>query len=69
MYEPFKIVRKINNNAYVINLPSDMTITKMFNVADLHEYYPIKKVYPDDNSRTSSFEEGGTDAGDQDQNA
>jgi len=45
-----------------------MAMSKIFNVADLHEYYPTKKLYPDDNSRMSSFEEGGTDVGDQDEN-
>ena len=64
-YGPFRIVRKINDNAYVVNLPSDMTMSKTFNVTDLHEYYLTKELYPDDNSMTSSFEEEGTDAGDQ----
>ena len=45
-----------------------MAMLKTFNIADIHEYYPTKKLYPDDNSRTSSFEEGGTDVGDQDEN-
>jgi len=58
-YEPFIIVRKINDNTYVVYLPSDISISKTFNVADLHEYYPTKKQYPDDNSMMSSFGEEG----------
>ena len=55
-YGPFRIVRKINDNAYVVNLSSDMTMSKTFNVADLHEYYLTEQLYPNNNSRTSSFE-------------
>jgi len=56
-YGPFKIVRKINDNTYIIDLPSDMAMSKMFNIADLQEYYPTKKLYPEDKARTISFEE------------
>ena len=66
-YGPFKIVKKISDNAYVVDLPSDMTMSKTFNVAVSYDYHPTGKLYQDDNSRTSSFEEGGTDGGDQEQ--
>jgi len=35
-------------------------------VADLYENYPTEQMYPNGNSKTSSFEEGGIDTGDQD---
>ena len=37
-------------------------LSKMFNVADLHEHH--RATIPDYNARTSSFEEGGTGVGD-----
>ena len=46
-----------------------MAMSKTFNMGDLHGYYPTKKLNTNDNSRTSFFEEGEIDAGDQDENA
>ena len=63
-YGPFKIMKKINDNAYVVDLLSNMVMSKTFNVVNLYNYRPTKQLYPDDNSRTSSFEKGGTDVGD-----
>ena len=63
-YGPFKIVKKISDNTYVVDLPSAMTMSKTFNVADLYEYHLTERLYPDCNSRTYSFEEGETDVGD-----
>ena len=66
-YGPFKIVKTISNNAYVVDLSNDMATSKTFNVADLYDYHPTEQLCPDDNSRMSSFEEGETDVGDQEQ--
>jgi len=57
-------MKKISNNIYAIDVSSDMAMSKIFNVTDLYDYYPLEQIYPDYNLRMSSFEEGGTDVGD-----
>ena len=36
---PFRIIKKIGDNAYKIKLPPDLHIHLVFNVADLKQYY------------------------------
>ncbi|KAA0035682.1 DNA/RNA polymerases superfamily protein [Cucumis melo var. makuwa] len=36
---PFRIIKKIGDNAYKIELPPDLHIHPVFNVADLKQYY------------------------------
>ena len=59
---PLKILKKISDNAYVVDLPEDMNISPTFNVKDIFPYYPEKgDSLPQPNSRTSSFQEWGPD--------
>ena len=64
-YGPFKILKKITDNTYVVDLPSDMAMSKTFNEVDLYEYHPTEQLNLDYNSRTNSFKGEGPDVGDQ----
>ena len=48
-YSLYKVLNKINGNAYVIDLPDRIGKSKTFNVVDLYKYFPDTKL----NSRTS----------------
>jgi hypothetical protein len=56
---PFKVIAKINDNAYKLELPADFrTVSPTFNIADLKPYFG-----EDDEvaSRTTSIQEGEPD--------
>jgi hypothetical protein len=58
----FSILKKINDNAYVVDLPREMNISNTFNVADLTPYHQEKALY-EDNSRPSFNQVGENDEG------
>jgi hypothetical protein len=49
---PFKVLRKINDNDYEIDLPSTYDVSKSFNVAGLSPFFGLEK------SRTTPFQGG-----------
>ena len=63
-YEPYQIVKKINNNAYVVDLPTWMRISKTFNITDITLFQPDMNLgYLKSISRTSFSQVEVTDAG------
>ena len=52
---PFKVLRKINDNAYEIDLPSSYGVSSSFNVADLSPFLGVEE------SRMIPFQEGEDD--------
>ncbi|GJR63393.1 hypothetical protein Tco_1505555 [Tanacetum coccineum] len=57
-YGSYKILGKINDNAYVVDLPNTMNISETFNVSDIYEFHS-EDVNEDLHSRTSSSKERG----------
>jgi hypothetical protein len=55
---PFKIVQKINDNAYKVELPGTYGVSTTFNVADLSPYFDDEAEL---DSRTSLFQPGEND--------
>ncbi|GJY96475.1 RNA-directed DNA polymerase [Tanacetum coccineum] len=58
---PFRVLKKINDNAYKIKLPGHYNVSATFNVADLSPYKGDSDDEPD--SGSSLFQEGEDDAG------
>ena len=64
-YGPYQIVKKINDNAYVVALLDNMGISKTFNAVDIFQYYSSDEpLYPDflSNSRLSFSQLGETNS-------
>jgi hypothetical protein len=55
---PFKVLTKINDNAYILDLPAEFGVSTSFNVADLKLYAGEDAELP---SRTTSVPEGEDD--------
>ena len=54
---PFRVLKRISDNAYKIDLPGHYKVSATFNVADLSPYLADEE----DDSRTSPFLEGEDD--------
>lgn len=59
-YGPYKILKEINDNAYVVDMVDVMGISQTFSVVDLHTFND-ESLYLDDNSRLSSSKVDETD--------
>ncbi|GJY93892.1 RNA-directed DNA polymerase [Tanacetum coccineum] len=55
-YGPYKILRKINDNAYVVDLSNTIIISKTFSVSEIYDFHS-EDVNEDNHSRTSSSKE------------
>jgi hypothetical protein len=53
--DPFKILAKINDNAYKLELPSEFGVSPSFNILDLQPHLGEEHEMP---SRTTSMQEG-----------
>ncbi|KAK9110762.1 hypothetical protein Sjap_018822 [Stephania japonica] len=58
---PFSVKTRINDNAYVIDLPSTLQFHPTFNVSELTQYHAQDDA-PIEISRSSSFQQDGIDA-------
>ena len=65
---PFRVLKRLGENAYQIELPGDMEVSATFNVADLQPYYENIRLQ-DFDSRTSHFKQGETNEGQSDMTA
>ncbi|CAL1371945.1 unnamed protein product [Linum trigynum] len=54
-YGHFTLLKKINDNAYVVDLPASMNISNTFNVVDIYEFHADDAPYFSPNSWSSSL--------------
>jgi hypothetical protein len=52
---PFKVLEKINDNAYRLELPTEFGVSPVFNISDLRPYLGEEDEVP---SRTTLIQEG-----------
>ena len=57
---PFRVLEKVNDNAYKVELPDDYNVSATFNVRDLSPYHA--DVDEELDLRTNPFQPGGDDA-------
>nr|KYP50633.1 Transposon Ty3-I Gag-Pol polyprotein [Cajanus cajan] len=61
---PFQVLKKINNNAYVLDLPSEYGVSPSFNVSNLSLFTGLATQEEDSlDLRTNPLQEGGDDGG------
>jgi len=58
-FGPCKILKKVNDNAFIVDLPKEFNMYATFNVADLKKYYPSE--YSDEQLRAIAPQEGPPD--------
>ena len=58
---PFQILKKVNNNAYKLDLPVEYGVHDTFNVIDLSPFVGTNEENDDLDLRTNSFQGGGDD--------
>uniref|UniRef100_A0A151UGN9 Transposon Ty3-I Gag-Pol polyprotein n=1 Tax=Cajanus cajan TaxID=3821 RepID=A0A151UGN9_CAJCA len=61
---PFQVLKKINNNAYVLDLPSEYGVSPSFNISDLSLFTGVDEQDEDSlDLRSNLLQEGGGDGG------
>nr|KYP72419.1 Transposon Ty3-G Gag-Pol polyprotein [Cajanus cajan] len=58
---PFQILRRINDNTYILDLSSDYGVSSSFNVCDLTPFVGTNDMDEDDDLRSNPSQEGGDD--------